>query len=86
MVDYATHYPEEARNRSMFNTPPVFPIFVMYQTLKWVKEIGGVEEMYRRNKEKAAIQSSKDMTYTEKTFKTRAIDKQLEYYNKQKIV
>ena len=36
------------------------------------------------NKEKAAIQANKDMTYTEKTFKTRAIDKQLEYWNKQK--
>ena len=55
MVDYSTHYPEEARNHSMFNTPPVFPIFVMYQTLKWVKELGGVEEMYKRNKEKAAL-------------------------------
>ena len=55
MVDYSTHYPEEARNHSRFNTPPVFPIFVMYQTLKWVKELGGVEEMYKRNKEKAAL-------------------------------
>ena len=26
MVNYATHYPEEARNHSMFNTPPVLPI------------------------------------------------------------
>ena len=55
MVDYATHYPEEARNHSMFNTPPVFPIFVMYQTLKWVKELGGVEVMYKMNKEKAEL-------------------------------
>ena len=36
------------------------------------------------NKEKAKIQAAKDMTYTEKTFKTRAIEKQLEYYNRQK--
>ena len=55
MVDYATHYPEEARNHSMFNTPPVFPIYVMYQTLKWVKELGGVEVMYKMNKEKAEL-------------------------------
>jgi phosphoserine aminotransferase len=55
MVDYATHYPEEARNHSMYNTPPVFPIYVMYQTLKWVKEIGGVEVMYKMNKEKAEL-------------------------------
>ena len=55
MVDYATHFPEEQRNHSMFNTPPVFPIFVMYQTLKWVKELGGVEAMYKRNVEKAEL-------------------------------
>jgi len=40
---------------SMFNTPPVFPIFVMTETLKWVKELGGVETIYKINKEKAAI-------------------------------
>ena len=40
---------------SMFNTPPVFPIFVMTETLKWVKELGGVEAIYKINKEKAAI-------------------------------
>ena len=39
----------------MFNTPPVFPIFVMNETLKWLKSIGGVDEMYRRNVEKAEI-------------------------------
>lgn len=55
MVNYATHYPEEARNHSMFNTPPVFPIFVMHETLKWVKENGGVEAAYKRNKEKAEM-------------------------------
>lgn len=55
MVDYRTHYGEEVKNRSMFNTPPVFSIFVMHETLKWVKEMGGVEAMYKRNKEKAAL-------------------------------
>lgn len=35
-------------------------------------------------KELTTIKNAKDMTYTEKTFKTRAIEKQLEYYNKQK--
>ena len=39
----------------MFNTPPVFPIFVMHETLKWVKEQGGVEAMYKLNKEKAEL-------------------------------
>ena len=40
---------------SMFNTPPVFPIFVMNETLKWVKAQGGVEAVYQKNKEKAAL-------------------------------
>lgn len=55
MVDYLTHIGDEPRNNSMFNTPPVFPIFVMHETLKWVKELGGVEEMYKRNKKKAEL-------------------------------
>ncbi len=55
MVDYRTHYTDEARNRSMFNTPPVFPIFVMHETLKWVKEMGGLEAMNKINTEKANL-------------------------------
>ncbi|MEF9930895.1 MAG: 3-phosphoserine/phosphohydroxythreonine transaminase, partial [Bacteroidales bacterium] len=55
MVDYRTHIGEEKKNQSMFNTPPVFPIFVMHETLKWVKELGGLEVMYQKNKEKAAL-------------------------------
>ena len=55
MVDYRTHIGDEPRNNSMFNTPPVFTIFVMHETLKWVKELGGVEEMYKRNKKKAEL-------------------------------
>jgi phosphoserine aminotransferase len=39
----------------MFNTPPVFSIFVMNETLKWLKGIGGVEAIYKVNKEKAAL-------------------------------
>ena len=55
MVDYRTHISDSDKNRSMFNTPPVFPVFVMHETLKWVKELGGVEMMYKLNKEKAAL-------------------------------
>ncbi len=55
IVDYRTHISDSERNRSMFNTPPVFSIFVMHETLKWVKEQGGLEAMYKFNKEKAAI-------------------------------
>ena len=55
MVDYRTHIGEEGKNSSMFNTPPVFSIFVMHETLKWVKEMGGVEAMNKINKEKAEM-------------------------------
>ena len=51
MMSFRTH----VENNSMFNTPPVFPIYVLKETLKWLKSIGGVDEIYRRNKEKAAI-------------------------------
>ena len=51
MIDYRTHIQED----SMFNTPPVFPIFVMNETLKWVKELGGLKAMYKHNQEKAAL-------------------------------
>ena len=51
MLDYRTHID----GGSMFNTPPVFPIFVMKETLQWVKDLGGVEAVYKMNKEKAAV-------------------------------
>ncbi|MBQ6576774.1 MAG: 3-phosphoserine/phosphohydroxythreonine transaminase, partial [Bacteroidales bacterium] len=51
MLDYKTHIEKE----SMFNTPPVFSIYMMTETLKWLKSIGGVPEIHRRNVEKATI-------------------------------
>jgi phosphoserine aminotransferase len=51
MLDYRTHI----KDGSMFNTPPVLPIYAAMQTLKWLKTLGGVEEMYKRNKEKAGL-------------------------------
>lgn len=53
MVDYRTHAAAEAKNISQFNTPPVLAIYTMHETLKWVKSVGGVEEMQRRNQKKA---------------------------------
>ena len=49
MLDYRTHIDKE----SMFNMPPVFSIFVMNETLKWLKGIGGVEAIQKIDKEKA---------------------------------
>jgi phosphoserine aminotransferase len=51
MLDYRTHI----KDGSMFNTPPVVPIYTALQTLKWLKAMGGVPEMYKRNKEKAGL-------------------------------
>ena len=51
MLNYQTHIDGE----SMFNTPPVFPIFVMTETLKWLKGIGGLEVMHKMNVEKAQL-------------------------------
>ena len=51
MLDYRTH----AQNGSMFNTPPVFPIYVLSQTLRWLKAEGGVEAIHERNERKAAM-------------------------------
>ncbi len=55
MVDYRTHIGESLKDSSMFNTPPVFSIFVMHETLKWVKNIGGLKVMEKMNNEKAEL-------------------------------
>ena len=51
MLDYRTHI----KKGSMFNTPPVLPIYSALMTLREYKRIGGVKEMERRDLEKAAI-------------------------------
>ncbi len=51
MLNYKTHIDEG----SMFNTPPCLPIFTVKETLKWVKEIGGVEKMKEMNHNKANL-------------------------------
>ncbi len=51
MMNYNTHIKKE----SLFNTPPVVPIYAALQTLKWLKDKGGVEGMNKINNEKAEI-------------------------------
>ncbi len=51
MLKYQTHIDKE----SMFNTPPVLPVFAAVQTLKWLKAKGGVEEMEKINLKKAGL-------------------------------
>ncbi len=50
MLDYRVHLDKE----SMFNTPPVFSIFVMNETLKWLKSIGGIDAIHAIDEKKAA--------------------------------
>ena len=51
MMNVNTH----VENGSMFNTPPVFPIYVLTQTLKWMKAEGGLQVIHERNERKAAM-------------------------------
>ena len=39
----------------MYNTPPVFPIYVSMLTMRWIKEMGGLAAMAAHNEAKAAI-------------------------------
>lgn len=51
MHKWKTH----AEKDSMFNTPPVFPIYICKLSLEYLQEMGGVKEMERRNREKAKV-------------------------------
>ncbi|MCQ2348815.1 MAG: 3-phosphoserine/phosphohydroxythreonine transaminase [Paludibacteraceae bacterium] len=51
MLDYRTHI----EGGSMFNTPPVLPIYTALLTLRWLKKNGGVEWVMKRNIEKANL-------------------------------
>lgn len=55
MLDYKTHVDKG----SMFNTPPVVPIYTALENLRWIKKMGGVEAMDKRAQERA------DMLYGE---------------------
>jgi phosphoserine aminotransferase len=51
MMDYRQH----VANGSMYNTPPVFAIYVCMLTLRWLKKLGGVEAMEEINNQKSAL-------------------------------
>jgi len=51
MLDYRTHI----KGESMFNTPPVFAVFAAQQTLHWLKDLGGVKAIQKKNIEKAGM-------------------------------
>jgi phosphoserine aminotransferase len=51
MLDYQIHIDKE----SMFNTPPVFPVYVSMLTLDWLKNLGGIEAIEKLNDAKANL-------------------------------
>ena len=64
MLKYSIH----AKNNSLYHTPPTFGIYMLGEVLGWLQDIGGLEEISKRNKEKAnliytAIDNSNDFYY-----------------------
>ena len=51
MLRYETHF----QNDSMYNTPPVFPIYVSMLTLRWLKNLGGLKKVEEINERKAKL-------------------------------
>jgi phosphoserine aminotransferase len=51
MLDYNIH----AENKSLYNTPPCYSIYISKLVIEWVMKMGGVAEMEKINREKAAV-------------------------------
>ncbi len=51
MLDYKTHISKD----SMFNTPPVFPVYVSMLTMQWLKDLGGISAIEETNEKKANL-------------------------------
>jgi phosphoserine aminotransferase len=51
MMKYKTHVDKE----SLFNTPPCLPVFAVGQTMKWIKNEGGLAAIQKRNEHKAGL-------------------------------
>ncbi|MDT0539612.1 3-phosphoserine/phosphohydroxythreonine transaminase [Croceitalea sp. P059] len=51
MLDYKTHIAKD----SMFNTPPVFPVYVSMLTMQWLKDLGGIPAIEKINEQKGNL-------------------------------
>ncbi len=51
MMDYKVHISKS----SMFNTPPVFSVYVSMLTLQWLKDLGGIAAIEKENEKKAQL-------------------------------
>ncbi|WP_452220770.1 3-phosphoserine/phosphohydroxythreonine transaminase [Lacinutrix salivirga] len=54
MMDYKTHIDKS----SMFNTPPVFAVYVSMLTMEWLKNLGGIKAIEEENEKKARLMYS----------------------------
>ncbi|WP_299228042.1 3-phosphoserine/phosphohydroxythreonine transaminase [uncultured Psychroserpens sp.] len=69
MMDYKVHISKS----SMFNTPPVFSVYVSMLTLQWLKNLGGIAAIEKENEKKAQlIYSEIDLNPLFKGFSTKA--------------
>ena len=74
MMRYKTHSSKD----SMFNTPPVFSVFVINEMLKWIDGIGGLTEMEKLNKKKAKVESPKKELAKER--RLRSVEKDTRHF------
>jgi phosphoserine aminotransferase len=51
MLNYKTH----ADEKSLYNTPPCYSIYILGLVLKWIKDRGGIKAMEKTNRDKAAM-------------------------------
>ena len=51
MLNYKTHL----ENESLFNTPPVLPIYAVSRVMKWIESMGGLEAVQEHNEKKAGL-------------------------------
>ncbi len=51
MLRYKTH----AEKNSLYNTPPTFAIYMVGLTMKWIRNMGGIKEIQKRNEAKAKL-------------------------------
>ena len=69
MMNYKVH----TEKSSMFNTPPVFSVYVSLLNMRWLKKMGGIKKIEENNRKKA------DLLYSEidinPLFKGHAIEK-----------
>ena len=55
MLVLITFFPTSLEKNSLFNTPPVFPIYMVKLVLEWIQESGGMDVVEAWNEEKGRI-------------------------------